>query len=247
MSAFRWIFLLTFRQLLQRRRALGLAALASIPAVVLALAASSISDRRALELYHELTIGILMAAALPVAALVNGAAALGEERRGHTLPYLVVKPIPRGLVAAATTAAALAATLVIGGVGVVLGWGVGAWAAGEVGIGWPALVGAAVASAGYVAVFVPLGMLTGRATLTGLVYIFLWEGILASAASALSASSLWRTGLSAYASLTRLPAGMSDALGNVSAGTWGAAAKAAVLLAVSGLLTTWLLRTRDLA
>ncbi len=40
---------------------------------------------------------------------------------------------------------------------------------------------------------------------------------------------------------------MSDALGNVSAGTWGAAAKAAVLLAVSGLLTTWLLRTRDLA
>ena len=149
-------------------------------------------------LFDAMMITVFTVISLPIAALVLSSAALGEERRQRTMPFLVLKPVNRWVLAAAATVAAMIAIIVVGGIGVVATWLIGAVVASKPLIGLPPLVSVLVASAGYAAIFVPLGLLISRSTLTGLAYIFIWETIIGSIASGVSASSMWRTGLSAY-------------------------------------------------
>ncbi|MBN1421188.1 MAG: ABC transporter permease [Planctomycetes bacterium] len=51
----------------------------------------------------------------PLVALAYGTAAIGDERESGTLVYLLLRPLPRGGIFAARLAAALGATLAIGG------------------------------------------------------------------------------------------------------------------------------------
>jgi hypothetical protein len=99
---------------------------------------------------------------------------------------------------------------------------------------------------GYGAVFLPVGFLFKRATLIGLLYVFFWEAILASAVTSLAASSLWRIGLQAYAAtLDTLPRELVDSLGNVSPSVASAFLKVGVLIVLSVAFSTWLLHVRD--
>jgi hypothetical protein len=96
-------------------------------------------------------------------------------------------------------------------------------------------------------VFVPLGLLFSRATLAGLAYIFVWEGILARAISALAPSSVSLTAFSGYADLAEgVHAETLGFLGNLVPGAGGAIAKVLVAYALSIGLTTFLLKRRDL-
>src|SRR5690606_26410401 len=89
--------------------------------------------------------------------------------------------------------------------GPVAGWLVAFLAAGltlgDWGLAVPALSAYVAAALAYSAVFVPLGYLFSRALIPGLAYVFVWEGILATVVSGLSASSVWRIALSIYADL----------------------------------------------
>jgi ABC-2 type transport system permease protein len=177
---------MVFRQSIQRRRALALAGLTSLPGLLLALAATTAPSQSIPDIYHGLTVALLLAVGLPVTGLLTAGAAFSEERRAGTIPYLVVKPLPRSLIAIAVTIGAIAATLAIAGVGVAFGWLVAAVVTGQAGIGVPAVAALGVGSIGYAAAFVPLGLLLERVTLTGLVYLFLWEGVLTGVLTAIS-------------------------------------------------------------
>ncbi|HZJ47593.1 MAG TPA: hypothetical protein VFD97_00990, partial [Acidimicrobiia bacterium] len=110
----------------------------------------------------------------------------------------------------------------------------------------PAVVALTVSALSYGAVFIPIGYLFRRGTLIGLVYVFFWEAIMASAVATLASSSLWRIGLAAYLGLLAGPAQeFVDLLGPVQPGVGGAFVKAAVLTVLSLVVTTWLLRSRD--
>jgi ABC-2 type transport system permease protein len=244
MRSFLAIATYTLRKLMNRKRAIGLMLLSAVPALIVGLVGHRGSD--SMEVFHGMAVGVLMAVVLPVIGIVNASAALGDERRDHTLPYLSVKPVARSLIVGAALTGAIAATLVIGAVGVGTLWVAGGLVSGGWAIGAGPALGLVVIAFGYGAVFVPVGFLFKRATLIGLLYVFFWEAILASAVTSLAASSLWRIGLQAYAAtLDTLPSEFTDSLGNVSPSIGGAFLKVAVLVVLSVVLSTWLLRTRD--
>ena len=122
---------------------------------------------------------LVISTLVPLVGLVFGTAALGSELDDGTAVYLLTKPVARwrivaakmvvasGLAIAVTAPAAFAA-------GAILGSGSSGLLAA---IGYTA--GASVAAILYVAVFMALSLVTGRALAIGLVYILVWEGVLA--------------------------------------------------------------------
>ncbi|MDH3307203.1 MAG: hypothetical protein OEO77_06765 [Acidimicrobiia bacterium] len=244
MRAFRAIAVNVARRLLQRRVAIALVLATSAHALVILLApAGDVFDA-----YHGFTVLLYLAFALPIAALVTATAAFGDEKRESTLPYLVVKPVGRLTIASAVTFATVGTIVLVGLPGVIASSVIGAIRLDEPAIGLAAIVALLVAAVGYAAVFVPLGLLFERATLAGLAYIFVWESILAFAATTLAASSIWRIGLTAYVDLADGSLGdVDDALAGLAPGLGGAAAKVAVLLGLSVGFSTWILKRRDLA
>jgi ABC-type transport system involved in multi-copper enzyme maturation permease subunit len=241
------IIRVTLRRLITRKRMIGFILFASIPALVLLFA--STGDRgpeRLAELYHNTTFGILLVIALPVIAIVNATGALGDERRSHTMPFLALKPIPRWSIALSTMVASVGATLIVALVGVGLGWLVAGSTTGMWDIGRGPAMAALVTAIGYGTIFVPIGLLTRRATVIGLIYLFLWESSFANAVGALAPTSLGHIALQAY---TDLAPGMdfADSLGTLEPDAGKALIKVIVVALVSLVFTTWALHKRDLA
>ncbi len=250
MTATLLIARMTTSQILGLRRLLGLGALALLPGVIVYLSTGRASASSRLDVFLGITVGLFFSVVIPVVSLVLAASALGDERRDQTLSFVVLRPISRtGIAAAKIGGAVVAAGLVviIGGLalGVAMGLRHGDW-----GYVIPLVVGAVIAATSYAALFTPLGYLTERATLAGLAFAFLWEGAVAGTIAALATLSPWRIGYSAFVDLAPpevLTLDFQFALGNVQPGTLGAAAKALVMFAIGTALTTWILRTRDLA
>jgi ABC-2 type transport system permease protein len=173
------VFRLTLQQLLGRRRTLVMLLFALLP-IVMALVARFAADDldrpswAANTLYQGLVIGIV----LPLVALVFGTATLGAEFEDGTAVYLLTKPIPRWAIVLPKL---LAAWLCTAGIMVVCGAVSGLIVlAGEgeaaiiIGFTVATIAGALV----YTAAFLMLSILTGRALIIGLGYVFLWEGVI---------------------------------------------------------------------
>ncbi|MBI2767177.1 MAG: ABC transporter permease [Chloroflexi bacterium] len=172
------IFWLTFRQLIGAKRTMLLASAALLP-VLLALVFRSGGDQEpahwtAQTLLAQFVVGTM----LPLAALVFGTAALGSEIDDGTAVYLLSKPIPRAAILLPKLAAAvlltagfvLVATIVSGAIAA---WGSTDGAAVLVGFSVAVVTGAVV----YCALFMLLSVMTTRAFIAGLIYVFIWEGV----------------------------------------------------------------------
>jgi len=249
MRAFLALLAATLRQLLGGRRIIPLALMGLLPAVVVAaLVAQERTAVGARQVFHDAPITILFFIVLPVASLVFGASALGDERRDGTLSFILLRPLPRSLLAGAKLLGAWLATLAVTGTGavimsVVLGLRFSDWET----LG-PLLLAVALTSLSYVSVFLVLGYLTQRAVLIGLVYAFIWESGMTTAVTSLATLSLMRIGLSAYAGL--VPASrvyLADLLGAVHPGAGGAVAKTVVIAVLAVASVAGLLRYRDVA
>ena len=235
------IFLNILRRLMQRRIAILL--VFATAAHALLMLTFDLTERS----FSEVTVGLFLAVALPVTGLITAGAALGDERTENTMPYLLVKPIPRWLVAVSSLLASVVTVMAVSTPGILLAWWLGARATGDNGIGWPMLVAMVIIAVGYSAVFVPIGLIARRSTLIGLAYILIWEGIIARVVAGVAASSIWRIGLTAYADLgSDLPRDVDDLLATLAPGTGGAVLKVLVLTAISIAVTTWLLRKQDM-
>jgi ABC-2 type transport system permease protein len=175
----------TARQLLGRRRTLVMLLLALVPvglAVVFRLSGaetgSVAGDQAFLVAVFD---GMVVTLLLPLIALLFGTAAFGAEIEDGTVVYLLAKPIPRwrttlakvlvaGFLAAVLVAAATLATglIALAGVpdssGIVVGY----------------LVAVAFGAVIYTSVFVALSLVTSRALITGLMFVVVWEGLLAN-------------------------------------------------------------------
>ena len=79
----------------------------------------------------------------------------------------------------------------------------------------------------------------------GLAYVFVWEGIITTFVTGLSASSVWRTVMSIYADITVLPDDALDTLGPVAPGVGGGVLKLVGTVLVGVTALTWALRKRD--
>ena len=170
---------LTLRQLLGRGRTILLGLVALLP-ILLALVyriGSEDTDQQK-WVAQVLLDGLIVTILLPLLALVYGTAALGAEIEDGTAVYLLAKPVSRAKIIigkllaawALTAVTVLASALVAGAIGLqgVPGHGL------LVGFGIALVTGSLV----YSALFVMLSVVTSRALIAGLVYVFIWEGLI---------------------------------------------------------------------
>jgi ABC-2 type transport system permease protein len=185
------MFGLAVRALLLRGRTAALALLPLFVGVV-ALAIALLASERNLEgVYATLGADLLISVVVALVALVLGVNAFDDEREGGTLPLLMATATARWRIVGAKLAAAWISTVLVclpAVVGcAVLGTRAGL-GAGEV---WGSLLLAvAASSAGYVALFVLMSLLSRRSLLIGLAYVLVWEGLLATYATALKNLSI---------------------------------------------------------
>lgn len=175
---------------------------------------------------------------VPVTALVFASAALGEMVEDNTLVYLWARPVRRVELTLAALGAALTVSLpCVLATMLAMSLLLGVDAAFVVGT----LVAATASTVAYSALFVGFGARVPRALVWGLVYIAVWEGIVASVGSGLA-----RTSLRLYSeSLLRSIAGVDPERFAVGPGV-----AAIVLIAVTAVgiaLTTVILERADVA
>lgn len=227
MSAWTALLSVTMRGLLGRRRLVLMLLLASVP-VLLGVLVQLRGGRPDLDSFLGL---LIVQTVMPLVALILGTASLGSEIEDGTAVYLLIKPVPRWIVALAKiTVAVVATAILVVPVSVVTGLLAG-------GIGDDALsttfaFGLACLFGGtaYAAAFVALSAMTPRALVVGLVYVLLWEGALGGLLEG-----------TRFLSIRQATLGIAEALGGGVSGRpieGGIAAAVLTIAILASLLTT---------
>lgn len=245
----------TIRQVLPLRRAILYLIAEAAPALVYLLMVSTLSDEAAaLERLFFMLITLYFPLLVPIVTLIVASSVLGAERRDGTLSFLVLRPIPRWVIAAAKLAAAVIVAGGLNGFGALALTSAFAIETGTWDLVIPLVVGGIVASIVYSSIFVPLGFFTDRAVLIGLLVLLIFENGVLFALPGLSDLSGWRLGLSSFVGL--VPEATREAWVTtveiediaVELATLGTALlRTAVIAAASIGLITMVLRQRDLA
>jgi ABC-2 type transport system permease protein len=231
------IALVTFRQLLGRRRALLLLLLAAVPVLVaMLMRAAQVDDVDVVA--GGLLDGLIVALILPIVAVLFGTAAFGAEIEDGTIVYLLAKPVPRWAIVAAKVLAVAGATIALTVGSVLLSSVIAILWLGELGVRMTGVyvLATAVGAICYVALFIALSLFTRRALLIGFAYLLIWEGALSSLLPGIANLSVRQYALGVGQLVADLPSG------------WGATLKpgTAVPLAIILVVVAMLLATRRL-
>jgi ABC-2 type transport system permease protein len=174
----RQLVVLTARQALGRRRIVVALLAAGVPllvAIVYRLAGGQDAQTWTSDLLNNIVITTL----LPLVALIFGTSVLGGEVEDGTLIYLLVRPVPRWQVVVAKLAVAAVATALVVGASAALALLISLPSALIPGMVTAALAGVAWGALIYSAIAVALSLVTGHALIVGLVYVYIWEGVVA--------------------------------------------------------------------
>ncbi|HUF25937.1 MAG TPA: ABC transporter permease [Gemmatimonadaceae bacterium] len=224
---------LTTRQLLTRRRAIPVVALAALPAAIALMFAIWGGERAAAGLYAELVTTLIIPVVVPLIGLLLGGTAFGTELEEGTAIHLLARPIPRhailfGKAIVAVPAAALLGAIAALACGVIIARGFG-----DDGLILASTAASAAAGALYALLFLAVGLVTRRGMLIGLLYLALWEGTLATAFAGTRVLSIRQYALSIMDHLTAVgpevfaaPLPLSTALWMTAAVTTACAALA---------------------
>lgn len=171
---------------------------------------------------------------VPLVALVIATSTLGTLREEKTLIYLWLRPIGRWKITASAIAAGLLLLLPL----TLIPMGIIGAIPGETDSIFGALAGAAVGLIAYLFVFTMLGLFTNRALAWGLLYVLVWEGLIAGFSDGASNLAIRTYARGAMARI----ADNSEIIDNPPAGSTIIIVTFAVA-AVSFAITTWRLNT----
>lgn len=231
-------------RMLRGKRLLGTIALASVAGVAGWVSTAGRPPAEGADVYRQV-VSTVPGATLSIALLILATAALRDERDEGTLPFVFLTPMRSLTFAVSAWVAAAVGCMAVAVIGWLPGWIGTGLTTGSWTVAMPALVLYLAAAIAYCALFVPLGYLFGRSLLVGLIYVFVWEGILAGGVPGLAASSIWRIAMSIYADIDDLPRDAMDVLGSVESGRWGGITTIAVLVTAGIAVLTWAVRRRD--
>jgi ABC-2 type transport system permease protein len=171
------LYRLMLRTVVTRARVLSIGALGLLGVIVGgAIGHANLYDQlhRAAQFIHAFGLSLLV----PVATLVFASAVLGDPTEDGTLVYLWLRPVARWRITAAGAAAAFTVTWPL----VTLPLAVAAALAGQdVSLVLATIAAVTVIMTAYIGLFVALGLRVKRALMWGLLYIFIWEGFVATA------------------------------------------------------------------
>ena len=233
----RTIMELTVRELLGAKRTLLLGLFALIPVLIAILYRTAGKDLApdhwaANTLYARLIVTTV----LPLTALIFGTAAIGSEFEDGTAVYILARPIERWRVVLSKLAVAAAATCIlvllstlVSGLIATSGQG----DAGSIVTGFSiAMVGGSIV---YCCIFVCLSIVTSRALIVGLIYVFLWESVITTLFSGLRVFSVRQYVL-----------GLANRIASVDSSIYTArlngVAAAVLMLVVASLATVYAVR-----
>ena len=173
------ILLLSLRQM-GKRRLILIALLSMLPVALAAAIASFTSSEESIgdDFVTILLNGMIIGGIAPIVTMALATAAFGDEVDDRTLSYLTLKPVPRYQIVVPKFLAPVivaAPVLIISSVlAVAIGLGGGLQPLLAVAL---ALFACVVT---YASVFTWAGLINSRALAFGLVYVFLWEGLVST-------------------------------------------------------------------
>lgn len=178
---------ITARLLLGSRKVAAIGLVLLLPIVIAVIYRATGDDTTPpAEFAWDLVSALILTLLLPLVALILGTTALGSEIEDGTVVFLLTKPVDRWRVVVVKAAVAALATAALAVPSTVATAWIIVGAPGEgglvVGLGLAALVASVV----YTVLFVALSTLTSRALVVGLLYVFVWEAILANLFSGLA-------------------------------------------------------------
>ena len=213
-----------------------LAAIGAVGALVVALAVAILvgdgSTVAARDLVAEAGFGLLV----PVTAVVFASSVLGDPAEDGTLGYLLTTPQPRWRLATPALAATTATVVPMAAIPLVVALAINGVDATTVGA---VALASSLAALAYSAVFTALGVRFRHALLVGLLYVAIWEGVVARYGTGLARLSVRQYALSVVAGMR----GDAPPTGGVAPVT-GVVVLLAVTLA-GAAITTWFLRTHE--
>lgn len=169
---------LTARQLLGQKRTVLLLLFGLVPVLIAVLYRVAGNDEPQRWAASALNARLIIGTFLPLAALVFGTAALGSEFEDGTAVYILSKPISRRVIVLSKLLVSWLATAGVVLAATVVATIIALWGEPRDGI----LVGFALAVVAgalvYCALFMWLSVLTSRALIVGLLYVFIWEGVI---------------------------------------------------------------------
>jgi ABC-2 type transport system permease protein len=238
------VYWLTVRQFAAGKAIRVMALFAATP-VVFALIYLLQTNRPTGERFlSDLVLNFVTPIVIPLSALILSTGALGNELADRTIPYLALKPVGRWRIVLEKFLGTAVSTAVPILIGLTLTWGVVVW--GEGGVGGRTLVALLVAGlAGllaYSGLFLFISLVIPRALIVGIIYVLLWEGLLAGLIRGIRVLSVRHYTQSIYIHLlAHPPVQLTGAM------HLGAAIEVlAVLVVVSLVLATWRLRDMSL-
>jgi ABC-type transport system involved in multi-copper enzyme maturation permease subunit len=169
------LYRLFLRTQISVQRLLGIGALGAI-AVLIGLFARSDADpaQAAADAVAGYGLGLLV----PLAALWLGASAIGDLVEDRLLAYLWLKPVPRWQLPAAAILATVSLVVPLTAVPLAAS----ALLAGAGDVARATLLAASLAALAYAGLFVAAGLWFRRAVWLGLVFVLIWETVIAYAA-----------------------------------------------------------------
>lgn len=173
------IFVLSLRQLLGKRRTLALIALALLPLLVALVVRNSGSSTDPVDPVDNAVVnyGLIVTTLLPLVTLVLSTTSLGMEIEDGTIVYLLSKPLSRARVITAKLAASWLPAGILVALSAALSGTIALQGSGSSSLILAFVVSSAIGALAYSGLFLFLSLLTTRALIVGLIYVFIWEGL----------------------------------------------------------------------